>query len=361
MFRTFRPRAKTSLVVYVVLAAALLALVHVSAAPGLPAMRTAAAVTAAAADPQNPALIAQPSLDRPDAFILPVPGGYYLYAGQASGSPMSLQVSFSTELGEWPPGSPALSSLPSWAAPGWTWSPDVRLFGTTYVMYFDALLNTTTVKEWPGGGAVQSQCLGLATSPTPAGPFVPADQPLFCDFAHHGVIDARSFVDPSGQAWLIYKSDDNSNPGIPNSVTHIYSQPLSADGLSLAGAATQLLQADQPWQHGLIEAPQLVAGEGVYWLFYSGGWFNQPGYAIGVAECSGPQGPCTDVSIHPWLASNAQGDGPGEGSLFTDAAGNLWMAYSPWFWQSSAHGVRPVAMVPVAFGPFGPYQAALRL
>ena len=59
-----------------------------------------------------------------------------------------------------------------------------------------------------------------------------------------------------------------------------------------------------------MEAPQLVLVRGTYYLFYSGGWFNQPAYSIGAARCAGPLGPCADTAAAPLLASNVQGAGP---------------------------------------------------
>src|SRR6185312_2949060 len=131
----------------------------------------------------------------------------------------------------------------------------------------------------------------------------------------------------SGQPVMIWKSDQNAlKSNIP---TAIWSQPLSADGLHLVGAPTQIFAPDETWQNAIVEAPQMVLVNGTYYLFYSGGWFNQTSYAIGVARCAGPAGPCHDTSSSPLLASDAQGAGPGEESVFSNDAG-IWMLYTPW-------------------------------
>ena len=86
--------------------------------------------------------------------------------------------------------------------------------------------------------------------------------------------------------------------------------------------------------------------------------FNQPGYSIGVARCAGPLGPCSDVSPSPLLASNVQGEDPGEESAFADAAG-LWLVYTPSRSTLPLPGPpRPVAMAHLGFGPAGPCLAA---
>ena len=110
----------------------------------------------------------------------------------------------------------------------------------------------------------------------------------------------------------------------------------------------------QVWNGGLVEAPDMVYAEHTYWLFYSGSWFNTSGYSIGVARCAGPVGPCQPVSAHPWLASNSQGAGPGEESLFY-GAGGWWMVYNPW--SLYAHRYRSVEVARVIFEPSGPYLA----
>jgi hypothetical protein len=97
---------------------------------------------------------------------------------------------------------------------------------------------------------------------------------------------------------------------------------------------------------------------GAYYLFYSGGWFNQPGYSIGAARCAGPLGPCADTSSQPLLASNAQGQGPGEESVFANSAG-VWLLYTPFNSTLPLPGpARPVSMAHLGFGPNGPYLAS---
>jgi hypothetical protein len=98
----------------------------------------------------------------------------------------------------------------------------------------------------------------------------------------------------------------------------------------------------------------LVGGK--YWLFYSANWFDQPVYGIGVASCAGPQGPCQDLSTQPLVSTNAQGEGPGEESVFTGQNG-FWMLYNPWrsYAPTGITPPRPVAVARIGFGPFGPY------
>ena len=96
---------------------------------------------------------------------------------------------------------------------------------------------------------------------------------------------------------------------------------------------------------------------GSFWLFFSGNWFNQPNYAVGLARCAGPAGPCTDGRA-PFLASNDRGQGPGEESVFEDGPGHWWLVFSAWFDGYLGRDYRPVALARVGFRRTGPYIAA---
>jgi beta-xylosidase len=286
--------------------------------------------------------------DAPDPFMLVTGGRYYLYTSQGSALGYNVPTVTSTVVGDWGPMRDALPTLPGWAVPGFTWAPDVHRFGDAYVMYYTSVVKGTDPSD---------ECIGDATSSSPLGPFVAVQHEFICQETQRGSIDPRTFTDLDGTTYMIWKSDDNADVN-GTSLTNIYSQQLSADGLSLVGSATRIFGPDEPWQGRIVEAPDLVLADGVYWLFYSGGWFNQSGYAIGVARCTGPLGPCRDTTSQPWLASNDQGQGPGEESVFRDRWG-VWLLYAPWKSDvPSPTPPRPVAMARIGFGTLGPYIAA---
>lgn len=302
------------------------------------------------ADPARPAQIVTPGEDVPNPFVLVDGGRYYLYASQIGIYSPAIPVRVSDRPDAWPPQASAVDALPhipDWAQWGLTWAPDVRKVGDHYVMWFTSLLRYPDPTK---------QCIGVAQAATPLGPFQPADKPIVCQLDRGGSIDPRSFVDRDGSLWLVWKSDDNSDVD-GTSHSSIYSQHLAADGMSLVGARHRILDADQPWEGRIVEAPQLWRHNGDYWLFYSANWFNQPVYSIGVAHCDGPAGPCTKPFDRAWLATNDQGAGPGEGSLFTDLDGRIWILYAPRAQQYRTVTPRPVAMARVAFAPKGPYLA----
>jgi Glycosyl hydrolases family 43 len=294
-----------------------------------------------APDPSQPATVITSGADQPDPFMVVQRGKYFLFTSEGSEA-ANVPVQEASQIGHWGPVVDALPTLPAWAAHGFTWAPDVHRFGHSYVLYFTALLK---------GSSPDIQCIGDAVGTHLTGPYSAASTPIICQTTQGGSIDPRTFVDGDGTAYMTWKSDENSDVN-GTSLTNIYSQPLSADGQHLLGQPTRIYGPDQAWQGRIVEAQDLIEVHGVYYMFYSGNWFNQPDYGIGVARCDGPLGPCADISPTPFLASNGQGQGPGEASLFADSSG-IWLLYSPFYFTTGTD--RPVAMARIGFGPTGPY------
>ncbi len=218
----------------------------------------------------------------------------------------------------------AMPHVPSWVEPDTgLWSPDVRKVGATYVMWYsgqdrDFILST----------GAPAQCIGVATSPSPAGPFLSrSPTPAICQSAGHGDIDPRSFIAPNGQEWLYWKNDGNAVDPQPLT-THIYAQRLASNGQTLIGSAAVLLDNNLPWEGNLIEAPDMVHAGHRYLLFFSGNASTAEVNGIGLALCKGPGGPCTSPYHGPWLGSNVQGAGPGEETVYVQN-GITWLLYTP--------------------------------
>ncbi len=147
--------------------------------------------------------------------------------------------------------------------------------------------------------------------------------PLVCQLGLGGSIDPSPFVDAGGTPYLTWRSQ-----GAGGRPATIWSQQLAPDGTALAGAGpVALIQPTQSWEGGVVEGPDMLVSSGGYDLFFSANNWNGPHYAIGVARCAGPTGPCTVASGGPLLASQPTFVSPGGPSLFTDAQGGLWMAF----------------------------------
>jgi Glycosyl hydrolases family 43 len=251
--------------------------------------------------------------DFPDPSVILVGRTYFAYATNSVAG--NIQIIDSSDLAHWSAIGNALPSLPAWATPNNTWAPSVAMIGGTFVLYYAANVAGTA-----------DECISVATASQPQGPFHDTSTaPLECQKSLGGSIDPASFIDTNGTQYLAWKS------GGP-ATSKIWSQPLVPSGTSFVPGSnpTSLLVPDQPWEAGTVEAPDLVTTGGRYYLFYSGNDWNGANYAVGVATCTGPLGPCSDASPNPILSSGSGIAGPGGASVFADAAGNFWIAFHAW-------------------------------
>ena len=252
--------------------------------------------------------------DFPDPFVLPVGGGYYAFATNSAAG--NIQIIQSSDLAHWTTVGDTLPHLPAWAQPGATWAPSVLARGNSYVMYYSAVY-----------GVSGEQCISEAVASQPQGPYIDSSQwPIVCQLSIGGSIDPSPVVAADGTPYLVWKSQ-----GANGQAPTLWAQQLTADGTTLVpGSPSALLQPDYSWQHGYIEGPDMTQVDGQFLLFYSGSDWKTASYAIGYATCSGPLGPCADQSAQPLLGSQAAFSGPGGPSLFTDAKGNLSIAFHAW-------------------------------
>ena len=94
----------------------------------------------------------------------------------------------------------------------------------------------------------------------------------------------------------------------------------------------------------------MVLANGHYWLFYSGNWYNQPKYAIGVAQCQGPAGPCSKARVAALPELERAGAGAPASLRCSPTANGLWMVYGPVGRPiPDRHTKRPVALVHIDF------------
>jgi hypothetical protein len=254
--------------------------------------------------------------DFPDPDVILVGSTYYAYATNSVAG--NIQIISSTDLTHWTAVGDALPSLPTWATTDETWAPSVLQVGATFVLYYSVRV------AGPGGGG--AECISVATATQPQGPFTDSSTgPVECQPTLGGSIDPSIFVDATGTPYLVWKSNGGGG------ASAIWSQQLDPTGTAFAPATqpVQLLVPDQSWEGGVIEAPDLVAVGGRYYLFYSGNLWKTASYGVGVATCAGPLGPCTKAP-GPILASDSGMKGPGGASVFADASGTLWIAFHAW-------------------------------
>jgi len=265
-------------------------------------------------------------------------GSFYVYATEGNGA--HIQVARSKDLVNWEFLGEALPARPGWTNGINYWAPDVTQHGNTYYMYYAA-------------SRTQGMCIGVATSSSPAGPFVDKGSPLLCstDFA---AIDPKSFDDPAtGKIWLYWGSDFNP----------IRVQELSPDRMAFASGSspiTTISTSSAPYE-GLIEGAWLHFKNGWYYLFYSGNncCGAQAHYAVLVARAKSPSGPfekLTNATHRPSstiLELNTRWIAPGHNSVITDSAGQDWIYYHAIDRNLGDYNRRALLMDKITYDPNG--------
>jgi beta-xylosidase len=228
-------------------------------------------------------------LNFPDPSILTVGNEYYAFATNSAAG--NVQVIQAADLSRWTTLVDALPHLAIWAQPDNVWAPSVIRLGNSYLLYYSADF-----------AATKEQCLSVAVATQPQGPYIDSTtRPIDCQLDRGGSLDPSPFVDANGIPYLTWKSQGTS--GQPPA---IWSQQLTPTGTALAaGPPSVFLTPSQPWQGGIVEGPDMAVSGGQYRHFYSANSWTTSDYAIGVANCSGPVGPCTEPSNTPLVTSQA--------------------------------------------------------
>jgi arabinan endo-1,5-alpha-L-arabinosidase len=271
--------------------------------------------------------------DFPDPDVMRVGDTYYAYATNTGTT--NVQVATSKDLTSWSVlAEDALPQLPVWALAGKTWAPDVSVLSPGhYVMYFvTANLNPSM------------QCVGVATSTSPTGPFVSAgDTALVCPADQGGAIDPATFVADDGTGYVVWKNDGNCC-GLD---TWLQIAPLSPDGMHLTGAATKLIRQTAPWEGNVIEAPTLVKRHGSYFLFYSANDYSGGGYAIGYATASSPLGPYVKHGdpLLTTISSGGRYTGPGGQDIVQAPDGSDRLVFHSWDSSLTYRGMNVAPLV----------------
>lgn len=273
---------------------------------------------------------------------------YVVFSTQSSPSAFIPEYGMTESMGGWSSlvsaGGLARVNAGSWVAQDaiGTAPGVIRLADGRWALYFDA---------HHADGPEGDNCIGMATAPTPTGPWSAAPvlhgYPLWgedgsasnVDGGHFpandaAAIDPEPFRDPYGQLWLLWKAND-----FRGNHSSIESIRLDPTGTVVQGAPVTLLTPSQGWQsagQSVVEGPDMIYRNGTYYLFYSGGYWGSDAYGEGSALCrGGPTKPCIDQSVaSPILGTGTiRGHaliGPGGGCVFADGAGRLWMAFHGW-------------------------------
>lgn len=244
-------------------------------------------------------------------------------------TPNRVPVASSTNLVDWHYVGDAFSAatMPRWAEPDAAiWAPDIRYVDGEYRMYY--VVTQTTVTPGPNDNAI-----GMATAPTPAGPWTdsgaPVEGPRPGNSGNPGdflwTFDPSAVTDVDGSQWLFYGSYYGG----------IHVRRLSDDGRTAIGPSTMVAIDNK------FEGAYVVRHGGYWYLFAStANCCAGPttGYSVQVGRSRDLRGPYVDRQGVPLLQSRAGGTpvlnqngnrwvGAGHNAIATDLAGQDWIVY----------------------------------
>jgi arabinan endo-1,5-alpha-L-arabinosidase len=264
--------------------------------------------------------------DFPDPAVILAPDGYYYaYATQTllGDKWINIQLARSSDLIHWEHLGDALPEKPDWARTTQDfWAPSVIFDGSTYFMYYSA---TPDVCHEPERG----HCLAVATSKSPAGPFIDMGMPLLLGMGFE-YIDPMAYDDPVTGKKLLYWG---------SGFQPIKVQELADDRCSFAPGSEPV---DLVWPNGkkggfprLVEAAWVIRHDDFYYLFYSGDNCCGPDaeYGVMVARSRNAMGPfetleqAKGVPHSLMLFKSERWLAPGHNCIVTDKAGDVWIIY----------------------------------
>ncbi|WP_156224246.1 family 43 glycosylhydrolase [Pseudactinotalea suaedae] len=216
---------------------------------------------------------------------------------------------------------------PAWAAEGsFFWAPDVRYIDGEYRLYY----TVTDSAAKPGG----DPGIGMATAPTPAGPWTDVGHPVLESRAipdsgeppaYQGLIDPSVFVDDDGSIYL-YVGGFSGGPHVTL---------LDETGHHAVGDLQQVAVSDR-YEGSYV----LRKGDHYYLMLSAAGCCSAvaSGYSVFVGRSESPYGPFLDAEGVPLADSAAGGTqvvaangsrwvGVGHHAVITDTTGQDWMVY----------------------------------
>jgi hypothetical protein len=249
--------------------------------------------------------------------------------------PHRIPISRSTDLVNWKfvgdafsdPGTPG-GNFPSWGADNaGLWGPDIRYVNGEYRLYY---VVTETV---PPGGTDEpnDNAIGMATAPTPTGPWTDSGGPVVGPRRGGGfgnfkwTFDPSAVTDTDGTQWLFYGSYYGG----------VFVTKLTDDGTKAVGEPT-MVAIDNKFEGAY------VIRRGGYWYFFAStaNCCAGPttGYSVQVGRSKDLRGPYVDREGVPLLTSRAGGTptltqngnkwiGPGHNAVVTDLSGQDWIVY----------------------------------
>jgi GH43 family beta-xylosidase len=265
-----------------------------------------------------------------DPFVLAHAGSYYAYGTAPDRFDGRIfRVLHSTDLVHWQMLGGALEPIGAEAY----WAPEVAYADGIFYMYYSA-----------GGPDGTGHQLRVATSASPAGPFIDSGQVLVPDAPFS--IDPHPFQDSDGQWYLYYACDF-----LTLSPEHRVGTGIVVDRMtsmtSLAGSPSVVVRPSHDWHlfalqrtiYGQVfdwytnEGPAVLKHDGRFYCFFSGGAWERQNYGVSYVAADHPLGPYhAHAGGEPVFRTVPdQVIGPGHNSFVTlPETGEEFIVYHAW-------------------------------
>jgi len=297
-----------------------------------------------------------------DPYVLRWQGEYFAYGTGDRVGDRHFPLLRSSDLCQWELVGGALETPEGFSPDGHYWAPAVaERDGTFYLYYSTGSATDDTVHR-----------LRVAVADHPAGPFRDTGTVLLPNEGF--TIDADPFRDPRDGQWYLYFAKDYLDGERPG--TGLAVVALGEDMVSVVGEPQTVLRATADWQiyerdrtlYGkfwnawhTLEGASVIAHEGRYYCFYSGGAWHTPGYGVSYAVADHPLGPWIEATdsegnTGPLILHNRPDiqtlQGPGHNSIVLGPNDDtLFIVYHAWDAERTA---RRMCIDPILWTPDGP-------
>ncbi|MGN1245969.1 MAG: family 43 glycosylhydrolase [Muribaculaceae bacterium] len=247
----------------------------------------------------------QSRLPLADPFVLYEDGTYYAYGTYSNDG---IVVFTSSNLIEWEQQSQLALHRNNCTESIWFWAPEVYHIGDEYIMYYSA-----------------NEHLFVAKSSSPLGPFIQeGGYQMESMLGSEKCIDSSMFIDDDGTAYLFFVRFTDGNC--------IWMCRLADDYITpVPGTLKYCFSVSAAWENiwpRVVEGPNMVKHNGIYYLTYSANSYESKDYAIGYATSTSLSSPeWKKSSSNPIVRRVYDLVGTGHHTIFNDADGDMRIAF----------------------------------
>ncbi len=273
-----------------------------------------------------------------------------------------IPTSRSLDLVHWTYVGDAATTPPSWAEPNAAyWAPDV-VYSSTFHQYYLFTVVTETADSASIPGCTGDSSIGVATSPSPTGPWTFSDAPVVAPRSNGGGCNFFWTFDPDVLGDVVGTSSTLYYGSYYGGIFGT-GLTLTADGATASPDATMVAIDNR------YEGANVIEKDGYYYLFVSAtnccnGALTA--YSVFAGRSRSPLGPFVDREGQSLLQANVGGTpvlsmngnrwtGTGHNTVFQDYSGQWWTIYhavdraDPYFEGAVGFTRRPALLDPISW------------